>query len=224
MSMKNILWFLLAFLILFGTVATAKDTSHPEYDIIYAVPQVTATATAASTTAATTNATAPATITETNSEMTDIETKYVGVVKYYNAKLPEDKARAIARSILDYSSKNYLDPRLFVAIIALESKFQPMSVDRKTGQFGLMRITKPLARKCKVDDKNIYDIQQNISCGIKTFKDCYSSHTIDNSVIGVCLADYDIQRKINHAKRKEHYKKVADLYRYYVKGEMAKPK
>ncbi|MHB2020982.1 MAG: lytic transglycosylase domain-containing protein [Candidatus Xenobia bacterium] len=60
---------------------------------------------------------------------------YKHVVHYYNPTLPDQTVDEVVRSILWYSSYYKLDdPRLVVAIIAVESRFNPRAVSRHGAQ------------------------------------------------------------------------------------------
>ena len=79
---------------------------------------------------------------------------YKKTVKYFNPKLTERDAERIASSILVYSKLHNVDPRLIVAVIAIESDFQVDACSVK-GALGLGQLMPQTARILKVNPLNI---------------------------------------------------------------------
>jgi len=83
---------------------------------------------------------------------------YRTLARYYNASLSDAESDAIANAILGYSRRFNLDPRLIVALIAVESGFQPRALSR-AGAMGLGQLMPETARALGV---NPWDPVQNI--------------------------------------------------------------
>jgi soluble lytic murein transglycosylase-like protein len=88
---------------------------------------------------------------------------YRTLARYYNASLSAIESDAIARAILGYSRHFNLDPRLVVALIAVESGFQPRALSR-AGAMGLGQLMPATARALGV---NPWDPVQNVYGAIR---------------------------------------------------------
>lgn len=84
---------------------------------------------------------------------------YRALARYYNPRLRPEEADLIARSLLQYSRQFNLDPRLVVALVVVESGFQPRARSR-VGAMGLGQLMPATARALGVnpDDpaQNLY--------------------------------------------------------------------
>lgn len=83
---------------------------------------------------------------------------YKAATRFFNPKLTDEQAEAIASAILRSSLRNGVDPRLVVAVIACESSFRPDAVGKK-GEIGLGQLMPSTAEAVGVDP---YDPIQNI--------------------------------------------------------------
>ena len=84
---------------------------------------------------------------------------YKSAIKGFNHKLTDAQADTIARSVLGFSGKYKLDPRLVCAVILAESHFKLQATSR-TGARGLGQLMPSTAAGLGVD--NAYDPVQNI--------------------------------------------------------------
>lgn len=60
----------------------------------------------------------------------DILTAYAGAVRYFNPKVSEDQARAVARPVIVYGQACGLDARLLVAVLAEEGRLDQIRDDK----------------------------------------------------------------------------------------------
>lgn len=97
----------------------------------------------------------------------DIIEAYKKAVLYFNPRMDENSARLIAQAILYFSYANNVDPRLVVAVIAVESGFDPKAVSPK-GAMGLGQLMPKTAAGLGV--KNPFDPLENISASIRLIR------------------------------------------------------
>jgi soluble lytic murein transglycosylase-like protein len=83
---------------------------------------------------------------------------YRMIAQHYNARLSEPEATRIAQALLGYSRMFNLDPRFVVALVVIESGFQPRAVSR-AGAMGLGQLMPATARALGV---NPWDPAQNL--------------------------------------------------------------
>ena len=162
-----------------------------------------------------------------NSTATDeygrIEKAYTQVVKYYNKKLSDAEALRIARCILYYSNYYKLDPRLIVAVIVVESRFQPKAVSPMGAQ-GLGQLMPGTARYLGV--RNSFDVQQNIYGTVRYLREQYDRWSSKKNVLDRMLASYnagpEAVAKHNgippYKETKNYVVKVKKLYKYFMYG------
>jgi soluble lytic murein transglycosylase-like protein len=85
------------------------------------------------------------------------------IAQFYNPRLSAAEAARIAEALLGYSQRFNLDPRLVVALIVVESGFQPRVVSR-AGATGLGQLMPATARALGV---NPWDPVQNLYGSIR---------------------------------------------------------
>lgn len=90
--------------------------------------------------------------------------QYKEVVKFFNPKLKDDEALLIAKAVLTFSHQSGIDPRLIMAVLAVESKFKPRAVSRK-GAMGLGQIMPFTAKSHGI--KDAFEPVQNIYVTVK---------------------------------------------------------
>lgn len=97
----------------------------------------------------------------------DIVTAYKNAIKSYNSRLSDAEADTIARSILGFSAKYQVDPRLVVAVILAESHFNPSATSPK-GAMGLGQLMPGTAAGLGVS--NAYNPVENIGGSVKLIR------------------------------------------------------
>ncbi|MFH1537862.1 MAG: lytic transglycosylase domain-containing protein [bacterium] len=154
-----------------------------------------------------------------------IEDMYLKVVYYYNPKLSRNDAVRIVRGILFYSAPQMfgVDPRLVVAVIAVESRFQPNAVSPK-GAIGLGQLMPGTARQMGV--RNPRDIEQNIYGTVRYLREQYNRWAREETPLDYALASYNAgpeavakHRGIPPYRETINYvKKVKQLYKFFRYG------
>jgi soluble lytic murein transglycosylase-like protein len=152
-----------------------------------------------------------------------IEQAYMATAKYYNKNLSEAEAQLIARSILYYSHQYGIDPRLVVALIVAESRFNPKAVSPKGAQ-GLGQLMPGTASYLGVS--NAFDIQQNVFGTIKYLREQVDRWRSHADVLDRVLASYnagpEAVKKHNgvppYRETKNYVVKVKKLYSYFTTG------
>lgn len=95
----------------------------------------------------------------------DVEDQYAEVAQYFNSRLSDDDAKKIARSVLSFAMQSEgVDPRLVMALIAAESRFNPRAVSKK-GAMGLAQLMPATARGHGIRDA--FDPVQNVYVCVK---------------------------------------------------------
>ncbi|MGH2375909.1 MAG: transglycosylase SLT domain-containing protein [bacterium] len=113
---------------------------------------------------------------------------YSDLARHYNPRLRRDEADAIAQSLLTFSRWYNLDPRLVVALIVVESGFQPRARSR-AGAMGLGQLMPATARALGVDP---YDPAQNLYGTIRYLRGNLDRFGWDN--VHLALAAYNAGR------------------------------
>lgn len=88
---------------------------------------------------------------------------YRAIARFYNPRLSAAETDRIAQALLGYSYHFNLDPRLVVALVVVESGFQPRAVSR-AGAIGLGQLMPATARALGVDP---WDPAQNLYGSIR---------------------------------------------------------
>ena len=98
------------------------------------------------------------------SEVTPI---YAAFVKKFNPRLPNSEALRIAQAVVGFSIRYEVDARLVMAILLVESNFDPNSVSR-SGAMGLGQLMPGTAKWMGVGDP--FDTTQNLYGSIKLLR------------------------------------------------------
>ncbi|MEW5946849.1 MAG: lytic transglycosylase domain-containing protein [bacterium] len=161
----------------------------------------------------------------TAADRQSIEDAYMKVALYYNPGLAREEAANIVRSILYYSSPQMfnVDPRLVVAVIAVESRFRPGAVSPK-GAIGLGQLMPATARGMGIT--NPYNIQQNVYGTVRYLREQYNRWLYHDKPLDYALAAYNAGPEAVEKHRGippyretiEYVKKVKRLYRLFKYG------
>jgi len=119
--------------------------------------------------------------------VTTIES-YTQLARYYNPRLQPDVAEKIAQALLGYSYQFNVDPRLVVALVVIESGFQPQ-VTSRAGALGLGQLMPETARSLGVDPQ---DPVQNLYGTIRYLRGNLDRFGYDN--VHLALAAYNAGR------------------------------
>src|ERR1700680_4437228 len=78
------------------------------------------------------------------------EASYAALLRTINPKLPLEKARAYARSVMADAWRTHLDPRFIMSIVTVESRWRANALSR-SGARGLGQLMPATARRLGVD-------------------------------------------------------------------------
>lgn len=148
----------------------------------------------------------------------DIIEAYRKAVLYFNPRMDANSARLIAEAILYFSVANNIDPRLVVAVIAVESGFDPKAVSPK-GAMGLGQLMPKTAAGLGV--KNPFDPLENISASIRLIRGHLEKFEGSPQQLALALACYNAGsgavRKYNgippYKETQAYIDKVISLYK-----------
>ncbi len=113
---------------------------------------------------------------------------YSALARFYNPRLTPAEANVIGRALLGYSYQFNLDPRLVVALVVVESGFQPLARSR-VGALGLGQLMPETARALGV---NPIDPTQNLYGSIRYLRGNLDRFGWDN--VHLALAAYNAGR------------------------------
>jgi len=122
----------------------------------------------------------------------DYVTAYADAVRYFNRSIAVSEARKIATCILQYSTRHNLDPRLVMAVIAVESRFNQNAVS-PVGAMGLGQLMPGTASDLGVG--NAFDLHQNLEGSTRLLsrhiQNMSSKGEVSPSAIKLALACYN---------------------------------
>lgn len=118
----------------------------------------------------------------------DLILPYRRAVQYFNPRLTSAQSDAIARALLGFSAYYGVDPRLVVAMIAVESGFNPSATSPK-GAMGLGQLMPGTAAGLGV--RNPYDIYENLAGSIRLIRGHLERNAGDPQQLALALASYN---------------------------------
>src|ERR1700681_3348928 len=98
---------------------------------------------------------------------TPTEATYAAVLRTINPKLPVEKARAYARSVMADAWRTHLDPRFIMSIVTVESRWRSNALSR-SGARGLGQLMPATAATLGVNAWNAADNLRGTSTYLKT--------------------------------------------------------
>jgi hypothetical protein len=115
----------------------------------------------------------PAGAADRASVATPTEATYAAVLRTINPKLPVEKARAYARSVMADAWRTHLDPRFIMSIVTVESRWRANAVSR-VGARGLGQLMPATAATLGVNAWNAADNLRGTSAYLKTLVDRFA--------------------------------------------------
>lgn len=110
---------------------------------------------------------------------------YSAIARFYNPRLTHEQSAAIGQALLGYSRHFNVDPRLVVALVVVESGFQPAALSR-AGAIGLGQLMPATARALGVE---AWDPVQNLYGAIRYLRGNLDRFGWDNAHLA--LAAYN---------------------------------
>lgn len=151
---------------------------------------------------------------------------YKNAVRWFNPKLSENELTTIAQCVLGFSARYGVDPRLIMAVLAVESGFKVEATSR-AGAMGLGQLMPATARGMGVT--NAYDPVQNIDAAVRLIRGHLEAHAGKDSMeqLALALASYNAGggavRKYGgvppYKETRNYIRKVASWYRYFCTGK-----
>lgn len=150
---------------------------------------------------------------------------YKRAVAWFNPRLSEPQLETIARCVLGFSSRYGVDPRLVMAVLAVESGFKLDATSRK-GAMGLGQLMPATARGLGVT--NAYDPVQNIEASVRLIRGHLERFSGKNTMeqLALALASYNAGsgavRKYGgippYRETRNYIRKVAAWYKHFCGG------
>lgn len=117
---------------------------------------------------------------------------YVAFIKRENPHVSDAKANEMARGVIGYCIKYKVDARLVMAVVIIESDFDPTSVSH-SGAMGLGQLMPSTAKWMGVDDP--FDVIDNIYGMVKLLRTLIDEYTVpgrsQEEVYALTLAGYN---------------------------------
>jgi hypothetical protein len=114
---------------------------------------------------------------------------YARAARVFNRRLSESDATTLATMIIEFSRKWGVDARLMMAVVAAESRFNPLATSRK-GAMGLGQLMPATARGLGV--RNAYDAAQNLDACVRLIRGHLEGSPGDaDTALSLALAKYN---------------------------------
>jgi hypothetical protein len=104
---------------------------------------------------------------------TPTEAGYAAVLRTINPKLPVEKARSYARSVMADAWRTHLDPRFIMSIVTVESRWRANAVSR-VGARGLGQLMPATAKRLGVNAWSASDNLRGTSSYLKSLMDHFA--------------------------------------------------
>jgi len=113
----------------------------------------------------------------------EIVAAYANMIRRFNKRLTAGQAATIAQAIIDFSAHYGLDARLVMAVVAVESNFNPYATSR-SGAMGLGQLMPATARGMGVG--NAYDYRQNLDGAVRLIRGHLANNSGDLTLALAC--------------------------------------
>jgi hypothetical protein len=120
-------------------------------------------------------------------QLTGSETTYAAVLRSINPKLPADKARAYARSVMADAWRTHLDPRFIMSIVTVESAWRANAVSR-VGARGLGQLMPGTAQTLGVNPRSPYENLRGTSEYLKSLLNHFAGRP---NAVTLAIAGYN---------------------------------
>ncbi len=120
-------------------------------------------------------------------EVGRLKPHYANAIAHFNKRLSGGQRDQIAEVVLRFSMQNGLDPRLTVAVIAVESNFNPTAVSR-SGAMGLGQLMPGTASGMGVS--NAFDPIENVNAAVRLIRGHLEKYKDRKDSFNVALAAY----------------------------------
>ena len=118
---------------------------------------------------------------------TPTEAGYAAVLRTINPKLPVEKARSYARSVMADAWRTHLDPRFIMSIVTVESRWRSNAVSR-SGARGLGQLMPATARTLGVNAWSPAENLRGTSSYLKTLMDHFAGRP---NAVKLAIAGYN---------------------------------
>jgi hypothetical protein len=118
---------------------------------------------------------------------TPTEATYAAVLRTINPKLPVEKARAYARSVMADAWRTHLDPRFIMSIVTVESRWRSNALSR-SGARGLGQLMPATARRLGVNAWSPSENLRGTSSYLKTLMDHFAGKP---NAVKLAIAGYN---------------------------------
>jgi len=108
-----------------------------------------------------------------------VKEAYSRLIRFFNRKIAEDRANDLAERVIYYSAIYGIDSRLFFAVLAVESRFEPRAVSPK-GAMGLGQLMPGTAKMLGVKDP--FDIDENLRGAAAYLADLLSRNPLEHAL------------------------------------------
>ncbi len=118
---------------------------------------------------------------------TPTEATYAAVLRTINPKLPLEKARAYARSVMADAWRTHLDPRFIMSIVTVESRWRSNALSR-SGARGLGQLMPATARRLGVNAWSPAENLRGTSSYLKSLMDHFAGKP---NAVKLAIAGYN---------------------------------
>jgi soluble lytic murein transglycosylase-like protein len=144
---------------------------------------------------------------------TRVKEAYSRLIRFFNRKTSEDRANDLAERIIYYSAVHGIDSRLFFAVLAVESRFEPRAVSPKGAQ-GLGQLMPGTAKTLGVSDP--FDPDENLRGAASHLADLLTRNSVENALAAYNAGEERVRQAGGIPPIREtrlYVRKVLNIYR-----------